>query len=270
MSTKRTPPTPIELAERLIAEATEAAPIEPGNEALVTRNAHAPGALDAALMALMDNEATKAAGHLRRAIELCAQPVAVLPGHGRSAQAQDQRNSLLNIAAGALALLEQANYRGPDRRTGNDRRDGEDRRALGAEPAAEVIEQRCGEQRRSGGERRTRAGEALWEALQRGEDAHYVLAYKLAPLLAVCEAATKATQVLNQFAGIASHDKALQERLSSIEPEWQDAISDAATPMHIGQCLLLARGLCDEAAGTAVALIEGTADAMAELKKAGG
>ncbi|WP_066333937.1 hypothetical protein [Azohydromonas lata] len=117
---------------------------------------------------------------------------------------------------------------------------------------------------------RAKADSALWQAVRRSEDAHYVLAYKVASLLAVCEVATKAVHALSSLDAAASLDKPLRARLNSIEPEWAGAIADESTPYHIGQCLLVARDMCAEVAGELQTLTDQATAARRALSDGGG
>lgn len=148
-----------------------------------------------------------------------------------------------------------ATYRGPDRRSGEDRR--------------QAGEQRQPEDRRDGIERRSKARGALWAAVDCGEDVSTLLSYKLAPLLALCEFTATAHHTLSEFAHQAHLHRDLSERLRSIDPEWQTALTDGAIARHIGQCMGLARDLCEQAAGMAQMLANDAAQAMQDVDEGG-
>lgn len=226
--------TPQELALLLLSGAMAGHTIELGNEGLQSVDLEHPGVLDLALASLMAGEESKAAEHLRRAVKLCAEPVA-------DSRAQAQRTRLLSAAAGALALLEQPNYRGPDRRSGTDRRSNEDRRHLDASPAPVVLEQRCGEDRRGRTERRNPLRDALFKAGNDAWDLQAKAAYELVPLLAVAEFAARAHHTLTAFEFRASHDATLMERLNDADGEWRTGMDDMRTPLRIAQCIGIAR-----------------------------
>jgi hypothetical protein len=142
-------------------------------------------------------------------------------------------------------------YRGPDRR------DGEDRRHAG--------EQRQDDDRRSSTERRDPLRGELWQAGMRGEHLSNNLAFKLEPLLGLCEFATRAHYSLTAFNYVAGHDEPFRERLDGLDAEWRSNLDDV-TARHIGEVLMLARDLCKKAADEAQAVAEATYAAMRSLE----
>lgn len=150
----------------------------------------------------------------------------------------------------------QDTYRGPDRRTREDRRD----TSASAPPQPQSAEQR------SGAERRDRVRGELWKAANAAWDAHSELAYKVVPLLAVCEFAARAQHSLNAFEFWAQRDKALMERLDGLDPEWRVAVDDALAPLHIAQCIGMARNLCASLADT----MQAASDAAYSVQQEGG
>jgi hypothetical protein len=90
--------------------------------------------------------------------------------------------------------------------------------------------------------------------VRHGEEAHTLLAFKLAPLLAVCEFAARAEHSLRAFEMLAGLDANVRQHLDGIAPEWRTPMVVGGVAQEVGQCLALARELCNAAAEQAQSL----------------
>jgi hypothetical protein len=90
--------------------------------------------------------------------------------------------------------------------------------------------------------------------VKHGEEAHELLAFKLAPLLAVCEFATRAEHSLRAFEMLAGMDANVRQHLDGIAPEWRTPMVTGGVAQEVGECLALARELCIAAAEQAQSL----------------
>lgn len=106
--------------------------------------------------------------------------------------------------------------------------------------------------RRSGIERRNKLSGDVWAVGGRMVGVHSALAHEVGPLLALCEFALLAHQSLSAMGRAAAEDAPLMERLEGIDPGWTALLeSEGGAVQHIGQCLLMVRGLVQRKADAA-------------------
>ncbi|WP_298233122.1 hypothetical protein [uncultured Azohydromonas sp.] len=128
--------------------------------------------------------------------------------------------------------------------------------SAGAKPAATVADaaQYRGPERRSGEDRRhqrlNELDNALSSSSNAASDAQYALAFKVIPLLAVCEFAARAQHSLKAFEFWSRRDKEISDRLERWSPDWRVAIDDESTGLHISHCISMAHGMCADLAAT--------------------